>query len=162
MPIRIVIFLAMKRMEYLASPLYCYILRCNYHLRRHHLYKLCSQLTPWGRVTHICASKLTIIGSDKGLSPRRCRAIIWANAANKTLRNIFRWNFVRFKICHWIKRTWKYRLRNGGRPFCLGLSVLIPCLRCRFRFLSMLHPIKYRPAWLSFANALVVTNEEHR
>ena len=26
-------------------------------------------LTHWGRVTHICVSKLTIIGSDKGLSP---------------------------------------------------------------------------------------------
>ena len=38
-----------------------------------------SELTHWGRVTHICVSKLTIIGSDKGLSPRRCQAIIWTN-----------------------------------------------------------------------------------
>ena len=36
-------------------------------------------LTHWGRVT-ICVSKLTIIGSDKGLSPGRCQAIIWTNA----------------------------------------------------------------------------------
>ena len=34
----------------------------------------------WGRVTHICVSKLTIIGSDNGLSPRRRQAIIWSNA----------------------------------------------------------------------------------
>ena len=33
-------------------------------------------LTHWGRVTHICVSKLTIIGSDKGLSSDRRQAII--------------------------------------------------------------------------------------
>ena len=36
-------------------------------------------LTHWGRVTHICARKLTIIDSDNGLSPGRRQAIIWAN-----------------------------------------------------------------------------------
>ena len=30
----------------------------------------------WGRVTHICVSNLTIIGSDNGLSPGRRQAII--------------------------------------------------------------------------------------
>ena len=34
-------------------------------------------LTHWGRVTHICVSKLTIIGSDNGLSPWPRQAIIW-------------------------------------------------------------------------------------
>ena len=29
---------------------------------------------------HICVSKLTIIGSDNGLSPDRRQAIIWTNA----------------------------------------------------------------------------------
>ena len=38
------------------------------------------QLTQWGRVTHIFVSKLTIIGSDNGLSPDRRQAIIWTNA----------------------------------------------------------------------------------
>ena len=38
------------------------------------------RLTHWGRVTHICVSKLTIIGSDNGLSPDRRQAIIWTNA----------------------------------------------------------------------------------
>ena len=37
-------------------------------------------LTHWGRVTHICISKLTTIGSDKGLSPGRRQTIIWTNA----------------------------------------------------------------------------------
>ena len=32
-----------------------------------------------GRVTHICVSKLTIIGSDNGLPPDRRQAIIWTN-----------------------------------------------------------------------------------
>ena len=38
------------------------------------------QLTHWGWVTHICVNKLTIIGSDNGLSPGRRQAIIWTNA----------------------------------------------------------------------------------
>ena len=37
-------------------------------------------LAHWGRVTHICVGKLTIIGSDNGLSPERRQAIIWTNA----------------------------------------------------------------------------------
>ena len=37
-------------------------------------------LTQLGRVTHICISKQTIIGSDNGLSPGRRQAIIWTNA----------------------------------------------------------------------------------
>ena len=36
-------------------------------------------LTHWGRGTHICVRKLTIIGSDNGLSPDRRQAIIWTN-----------------------------------------------------------------------------------
>ena len=37
-------------------------------------------LTHWGRATHKCVSKLTIIGSDNGLSLGRRQAIIWTNA----------------------------------------------------------------------------------
>ena len=36
-------------------------------------------ITHWGRVTHICVSKLTIIGSDNVLSPDRRQGIIWIN-----------------------------------------------------------------------------------
>ena len=35
---------------------------------------------PWDRVMHICLDNLTIIGSDNGLSPGRCQAIIRTNA----------------------------------------------------------------------------------
>ena len=37
-------------------------------------------LTHWGRVTHICISKLTILGLDNGLLPGRRQVIIWTNA----------------------------------------------------------------------------------
>ena len=39
-----------------------------------------TDLTHWGRVTHICVSKLTIIGSENGLLPSRRQAIISTNA----------------------------------------------------------------------------------
>ena len=47
-------------------------------------------LTHLGRVTHICTSKLNIIGSDNGLSPDRRQC--W-NIVNWTPRNKFQWNF---------------------------------------------------------------------
>ena len=50
-------------------------------------------LTHWGRVTHICVSKLTSIGSDNGLSPgshylKQCWDVV-----NWTPGNKLRWNF---------------------------------------------------------------------
>ena len=36
-------------------------------------------LTHWDRVTHQCVSKLSILGSDNGLSLGRRQAIIWTN-----------------------------------------------------------------------------------
>ena len=36
--------------------------------------------THWGRVTHICVSKLTIIGLDNGFVPGQRQVIIWTNA----------------------------------------------------------------------------------
>ena len=43
-------------------------------------------LTHWGWVMHICVSKLTIIGSDNGLSPGRRQTIIWTNAGILLIR----------------------------------------------------------------------------
>ena len=45
-------------------------------------------LTHWGRVTHICVSKLTIIGSDNGLSPGRRQAIVWTNDGILLIRTL--------------------------------------------------------------------------
>ena len=47
-----------------------------------------NDLTYWGRVTHICVSKLTIIGSDNGLSPGRRQAIIWTNVGILLIRTL--------------------------------------------------------------------------
>ena len=46
------------------------------------------KLTHWGRVTYICVSQLTIIGSDNGLSPDRRQAIIWVNAGILLIRTL--------------------------------------------------------------------------
>ena len=43
-------------------------------------------LTRQGRVTHICVSKLTIIGSNNSLSPGQCKAIIWTSAGKLSIR----------------------------------------------------------------------------
>ena len=45
-------------------------------------------LTHWGRVMHICISKLTIIVSDNGLSPGRRQAIIWISAGILLIRTL--------------------------------------------------------------------------
>ena len=53
-------------------------------------------LTHWDQVTHICVSKLTIIGSENGLTPRRCqRHYLKQNAAIWLIRNKFQWNLKR-------------------------------------------------------------------
>ena len=39
-------------------------------------------------MTHICVSKLTITGSDNGLSPGRRQAIIWTNAGILFIRSL--------------------------------------------------------------------------
>ena len=77
-------------------------------------------------MTHICVSKLTIIGSDNGLSPGRHQAIIWTNAGilligplgtnfNETSIEIHTFSFQKIHL----------KLSSGKwRPFCLGLNVL--------------------------------------
>ena len=45
-------------------------------------------LTSWGRMTHICVAKLTIIVPDKGLSPGLCQANIWTNAVILLIRTL--------------------------------------------------------------------------
>ena len=83
-------------------------------------------LTHWGRVTHICVSKLTIIASDNGLSPGWRQAIIWTNDGilywilkNKLLIKILTFSFKKMHL-KIPSATW--------RPFCLGLNVLMNVL----------------------------------
>ena len=83
-------------------------------------------LTHWGRVTHICISKLTIIGSDNFLSPDQRQAIIWTNAGillieplgtnfSEILIEILTFSFTKMHL-EVLSAKW--------RPFCLGLNVL--------------------------------------
>ena len=96
-----------------------------------HLSYMCFGLTHWGRVTHICVSKLTIIGSDNGLPPDRRQAIIWTNAG-LMLIGPFGTNFGEILIEILTFSFKKMRLKVSSakrRPFCLGLNVLI-CVFC--------------------------------
>ena len=77
-------------------------------------------------MTHICVGKLTIIGSDNGLSPGRRQAIIWTKVGILLIR-ILGTNFKEivseihtfsFKKMHLKMSSAKWR------PFCLGLNVL--------------------------------------
>ena len=82
-----------------------------------HHSKTFARLTHWGRATHICVGKLTIIGSDNGLSPGRRQAIIWTSAGI-LLVGLLGTNFSEFqsefKHFHSRKSIWKCRLENGG------------------------------------------------
>ena len=96
-------------------------------------------LTHWGRVTHICVSKLTIIGSDNGLSPDRRQAIIWTNAGLLLIGPLGT-NFSEILIEILTFSFKKMRLKVSSakrRPFCLGLNMLITKL-C---ILDKYHPI---------------------
>ena len=83
-------------------------------------------LTHWGRVTHICVSDLTSIGSDNGLSPGRRQAIIRTNAGILLIRPLGT-NFSEFLVKILIFSFKKMRLKVSSakrRPFCLGLNEL--------------------------------------
>ena len=84
-------------------------------------------LTHWGRVTHICVDKLTIIGSDNGLSPDRRQAIIWTNAgllSIGSLRTYFNENLIKIQQFSLMKMHVKMSSAKL-RPYCPGLNVLI-------------------------------------
>ena len=69
-------------------------------------------LTHWGRVTHICVSKLSILGSDQATSHYLNQG--W-NIVNWTLKEQTSVKFeLKFKYFHSGKCIWKCRLENGG------------------------------------------------
>ena len=89
----------------------------QYEIFRHYL-------NHWGRVTHICVGKLTIIGSDNGLSPGRCQAInqCW-NIVNWTLGTNFSEILIEIDTFSFKKMHLKMSSAKW-RPFRLGLNVL--------------------------------------
>ena len=83
-------------------------------------------LTHWGRVTHICVSKLIIIGSDNGLSPGWRQAIIWTNAGILWIGPLgtnFSEIFIEIHMSSFKKMHWKMSSAKC-RPSCLGLNVI--------------------------------------
>ena len=83
-------------------------------------------LTHWGRVTHICVNKLTIIASDNGLSPGRRQAIIWNNDGILLIWPLAT-NFSEILVAIHSFSFKKMHLKMSSgkwRPFCLGLNVL--------------------------------------
>ena len=84
------------------------------------------ELTHWGRVTHKCVSKLTIIGSDNGLSPGRRQAIIWTNAGILLIGPLVT-NFseILIEIYTFLFKKINLKVSSGKwRLSCLSLNVL--------------------------------------
>ena len=84
------------------------------------------QLTHWGRVMHICVSRLTITGSDNGLLPGRHQAIIWTNAGILLIwtlgTNI---SEILGKIHSFSFKKMNFKMSSAkGRLFSLGLNEL--------------------------------------
>ena len=75
---------------------------------------------------HTCVSKVTIIGSDNGLSPSQCQVIIWTNAAILSIKPygtyfseiVVKIQKFPFKEIHFNMSFVKWQ------PFCLSLNML--------------------------------------
>ena len=103
-----------------------------------------SVLTHWGRMTHICVSKLTIIGSDNGLSPGRRQAIIQTNVGTLIIgpqvttfcEIIIEIHTFSIKIMHLKMSSWKCRWRAIlPRPQCVNgkpqsSQIMVWCPSC--------------------------------
>ena len=84
-------------------------------------------------MTHICIGKLTIIGSDNGLSPGRHQAIICTNTGILLIRPLGT-NFTEISIgiqTFSFKKIYLIMSPAKWRPFCLRLNVLrCPSILC--------------------------------
>ena len=85
-----------------------------------------AKLTHWGRVTHICVGKLTIIGSDNGLSPDRRQAIIITNVGILLIGTLgTNFSEILSEIHTFSFKEMHLKISSGRwQPFCLGLNVL--------------------------------------
>ena len=85
-----------------------------------------THLTYWGRVTHICVGKLTIIGSDNGLSPGRRQAIIWTNAGILLIGPLgTNFSEIYIEILTFSFKKMHFKVSSGKWwRFCLGLNML--------------------------------------
>ena len=99
---------------------------------------------------HICVSRLTITGSDNGLSPGRRQAIMWTNAGilligplgtnfSENLIEILTFSFTKIRLKVSSAKRW---------PFCLDLNVLIIISN------SLLYPRHHKQGWVVFLSKL--------
>ena len=89
-----------------------------------------TNLTHWGRVTHICVSNLIIIVSDNGLSPGRRQAIIWTNAGILLIGPLgTKLSEILIEILTFLYKKMHLKVSSAKwRPFCPGLNVLTPSI----------------------------------
>ena len=82
-------------------------------------------LTHWCRVTHICASKLSIIGLNSGWSPGRYQAIIWANDAIWLIRKLgTNISEILIEIQLFSFKKMHLKMSLNWLPFCFGRNML--------------------------------------
>ena len=83
-------------------------------------------LTHWGWVMHICVSTLTIFGSEYGLSPGLCQAIIWTNAGILSIGLLgTKFSEILIEIFTFSLKKIHLKMSSGKWwPFCAGLNVL--------------------------------------
>ena len=89
-------------------------------------------ISHWGRVTHICVSDLTSIGSDNGLSPGRRQAVIRTNAGLLLIKPLGT-NFSEMLIIIQTFSLKKIRLKMSSAKCCsfrLSLNVICSCATC--------------------------------
>ena len=99
----------------------CGICEIRLHVIQYIQNNVC-RIAHWGRVTHICVGKLTIIGSDNGLSPGRRQAIIRINAGIFLIRTLGT-NFSEI-----LKRKWYLFIKeNGGKFVSASMCFMISC-----------------------------------
>ena len=83
-------------------------------------------LTHWGWVMHIYIRKLSIVGSDNGLSPGWRQAITWTNAGILLIGTLgINISEILIKIHTFSLKKTHFKMSSGKwRPSCLSLNVL--------------------------------------
>ena len=134
--------------KYCSASIQSYIYRCpelspkmswhNTLIVRLIAYLFIARLNHWGRMTHICVSKLTIIVSDDGFSPGRRQTIIRTNAGMLSIGPLEKKSVKNQSKCihsHPKKCIWKCRQEIGGRlsrPHCVSMGSAFSLLGCSF------------------------------
>ena len=103
---------------------YCFVARITAHIFSPRTNAIRRTLIHWGRVTHICVSKLTIIGSDNGLSPDQRQAIIWTNDGIVLIGPLgTNFSEISIEILTFSFKKMCLKVSSAKRrPFCIGLN----------------------------------------